>query len=220
MAKTWHLSHSLPLSFTSSYETREFPPNDAATPPSSSSIASSPPSYRPTCLHPAKATHFPTWTSGSCLLQHLTTSPDNPWPLSPWNFLRASGAWWWWASRDRCVADGSSFTGILENRGVGGDWPAGVGGQSLPCPSYFVYMCSYNDIFQTLQFTPGCSRSHVPGFLEAAKDLRAKGIDQVYVVSTADGRSEENIENIAYNEDAYHGSSHIHLISVSYTKYM
>jgi len=29
----------------------------------------------------------------------------------------------------------------------------------------------------------------VPGFLEAAKELRAKGVDQVYVVSTADGKS-------------------------------
>lgn len=33
----------------------------------------------------------------------------------------------------------------------------------------------------------GCSRSHVPGFVEAHHELRAKGIDQVFVVSTADG---------------------------------
>jgi peroxiredoxin len=33
----------------------------------------------------------------------------------------------------------------------------------------------------------GCSRSHVPGFVESHDALRAKGIDQVFVVSTADG---------------------------------
>jgi len=37
------------------------------------------------------------------------------------------------------------------------------------------------------QFTPGCSKSHVPGFIETALRLQAKGIDDIYVISTADG---------------------------------
>lgn len=37
-------------------------------------------------------------------------------------------------------------------------------------------------------FTPGCSRSHVPGFVEAYDELQAKDIDQVLVVSTTDGK--------------------------------
>lgn len=36
-------------------------------------------------------------------------------------------------------------------------------------------------------FTPGCSRSHVPQFVEQSGQLKDKGVDAVFVMSTADG---------------------------------
>lgn len=36
-------------------------------------------------------------------------------------------------------------------------------------------------------FTPGCSRSHVPQFVERSAQLKAKGVEAVFVISTADG---------------------------------
>lgn len=36
-------------------------------------------------------------------------------------------------------------------------------------------------------FTPGCTKSHAPGFLQTAHELHAKGIQGVYCVSASDG---------------------------------
>jgi len=89
----------------------------------------------------------------------------------------------------------------------GGIWLARLGGEwgrerrltsgelmkrpSLPSALHYLHLLTQKYISKHSQFTPGCSKSHVPGFLEAAKELRAKGIDQVYVVSTADGKSKK-----------------------------
>lgn len=35
-------------------------------------------------------------------------------------------------------------------------------------------------------FTPGCSNTHLPGYIERADDLRAKGIDQIACVAVND----------------------------------
>ncbi len=35
-------------------------------------------------------------------------------------------------------------------------------------------------------FTPGCSRSHLPGYLERADDLKAKGVDRIACVAVND----------------------------------
>eukprot|EP00593_Proboscia_inermis_P009522 CAMPEP_0171308798 /NCGR_PEP_ID=MMETSP0816-20121228/18911_1 /TAXON_ID=420281 /ORGANISM="Proboscia inermis, Strain CCAP1064/1" /LENGTH=170 /DNA_ID=CAMNT_0011791919 /DNA_START=66 /DNA_END=578 /DNA_ORIENTATION=+ len=35
-------------------------------------------------------------------------------------------------------------------------------------------------------FTPGCSKSHLPSFIEAMDDLKAKGIEEVLCVATND----------------------------------
>jgi peroxiredoxin len=35
-------------------------------------------------------------------------------------------------------------------------------------------------------FTPGCSKSHLPSFMEAAADLKAKGVDMILCVATND----------------------------------
>lgn len=35
-------------------------------------------------------------------------------------------------------------------------------------------------------FTPGCSKSHLPSFMEAKKDLSEKGIDMIICVATND----------------------------------
>lgn len=35
-------------------------------------------------------------------------------------------------------------------------------------------------------FTPGCSKTHAPGFLDAYEDLKAKGVEKIYCVSIND----------------------------------
>lgn len=35
-------------------------------------------------------------------------------------------------------------------------------------------------------FTPGCSRSHLPGFVEGADDLKAKGVDRIACIAVND----------------------------------
>jgi peroxiredoxin len=39
-------------------------------------------------------------------------------------------------------------------------------------------------------FTPGCTKVHAPGFIEAVRNgsFRSKGIEHVYCVSSADGK--------------------------------
>ena len=37
-------------------------------------------------------------------------------------------------------------------------------------------------------FTPGCSVRHLPGFISALKDIKAKGVDIVAVIAFNDGR--------------------------------
>ena len=32
-------------------------------------------------------------------------------------------------------------------------------------------------------FTPGCSKTHLPGYVEAAADLKAKGVNEIVCVS-------------------------------------
>ena len=35
-------------------------------------------------------------------------------------------------------------------------------------------------------FTPGCSKTHLPGYVEAAADLKGKGINEIVCVSVND----------------------------------
>jgi 2-Cys peroxiredoxin 5 len=35
-------------------------------------------------------------------------------------------------------------------------------------------------------FTPGCSKSHLPSFMEAQADLKAKGVDMTICIATND----------------------------------
>ena len=35
-------------------------------------------------------------------------------------------------------------------------------------------------------FTPGCSKTHLPGYVEAAADLKAKGVNEIVCVSVND----------------------------------
>merc|ERR1719173_197920 len=35
-------------------------------------------------------------------------------------------------------------------------------------------------------FTPGCSKTHLPGYVEAAADMKAKGVNEIVCVSVND----------------------------------